>query len=317
MRTNVKIVFILFLIFIFSIMIYLLIGPVSLFSVDEHTMQTILFQIRIPRLVLAIIVGSSLSISGIILQALLQNPLAEPYILGSSSGAALGVTLSLLIGIKCIFFPFTSFIFASLSIFLVYNLAKRNKIISKTNLILSGIVVNAFLSSLVMLILNLQKEDISTVVFWLMGNLQRTDIFLLKISGMLMLLILIITYLFSFDLNLFTLGEEKAIYVGLNVELRKRLFFILASFLTAIAVSLSGIIGFVGIIIPHIMRRIVGTDHRILIPLSCFAGSIFLILSDLLARTIISPIELPVGVITALCGGPFFLYILNKTYTRS
>lgn len=273
--------------------------------------ENIILNIRLPRVWLAIITGMALSVVGVVLQALLRNPLADPYIIGVSSGAALGATLAIALGLITLI-SLLGFLGAVMTMFLVYNLARTGYKVPVKTLLLAGVIVSAFLSALITLILSLRGRDLHQIIFWLMGNLSETNITLIIIASLMVLGGIIAICLFARDLNIISIGEEPAQHLGVAVETVKKALFIMASLITGAVVALTGLIGFVGLIIPHIMRLIVGPDHRILIVASLLAGGIFLVLADLFARTVISPAEIPVGVITAIFGGPFFLFLLRR-----
>ena len=273
--------------------------------------ENIILHIRFPRVILAIITGMALSLAGVVLQALLRNPLADPYIIGVSSGAALGATLAIVLGLISLI-PLAGFLGAVLTIFLVYNLAKTGYKVPIETLLLTGVIVSVFLSASISLIAFLTGKSLGQIILWLMGNLSENNPFLIIIAGSMVLLGAIVVYIFARDLNVISIGEEPAQHLGVEVETVKKILFIITSLITGAVVALTGLIGFVGLIIPHIMRLVVGPDHRILSIASMLAGGIFLVLADLFARTIISPAEIPVGVVTALFGGPFFLFLLKR-----
>lgn len=279
--------------------------------------ELIIIYVRLPRVILGALVGLALSTSGAVLQGMFRNPLADPYVLGTSSGAAFGASLAMLgvgygFGLGRYSLPIFAFFFAALAVFLVYNIARVHKKVPVETALLAGIAVGAFFSAMVSLMKYIAGERLEGIVFWIMGGLWASgwdDVFVVFppiILGTISIL------LFSRDLNAMLSGEEVALSLGVDVETVKKTLLLLSSLVVATAVSVSGIIGFVGLVIPHIMREIVGPDHRILLPSSCLAGAIFLIWADTLARVIISPAELPVGVITASIGAPFFLYLLRK-----
>jgi len=283
----------------------------------EENISDILLKVRIPRVLLALLVGAALSVSGAVFQGLLKNPLADPYLLGVSSGAALGASIIILTSLPFFFLglpvvPFAAFAGALLSMFLVYGLARTKGKISLHTLLLSGVIINFSFSALIMLIITLSNKGLAEVVIWMMGTLNNTNYDLLPYITPVAVILMLVIYMFSNDLNVIAVGEETAVFLGVKTEKVKKLLFVLTSMLTALAVSVSGLIGFVGLIIPHIARMIVGPDHRILIPFSALLGGIFLILSDTLCRSIIAPSEIPTGVVTAILGGPFFLYLLKR-----
>ncbi|MEW6162221.1 MAG: iron ABC transporter permease [Nitrospirota bacterium] len=280
------------------------------------TEYSILFDIRLPRIILGLAIGGALSLAGVILQGMFRNPLVEPYTLGISGGAALGVCLNIILRLyrtSILTLPLCGFWGAILVILLVYSLSIRKGILKIQGLLLTGVMISFISSSLIMLIMAVSRtEDLHGIVFWIMGSLEEPNWLLIKLALLVAILGLLISYLFCFDLNAFSLGEEEALHLGINIERTKRLLFIIASLLTGCSVSVVGIIGFVGLVVPHFVRMFVGADHRILLIASFLTGGAFLILCDTLARTIISPLELPVGVITGILGGSLFVYAMTK-----
>ncbi len=283
--------------------------------VDEST-TNIVMKIRLPRVVLAFLVGASLAICGAAFQGLLKNPLADPYTLGVSSGASVGAVVVLFYGVT-IFGPFTLPIFAIIggffTILAVITFARVvQKTLSMETIILTGIIVSSFLGSLLSLMVALSGEELRQIIHWLLGSVSMRGwsyTFMMLpffIIGSLLLLFS------SSELNALSFGEERAHHLGVNVQIRKMLILLSASVVTGAAVAVSGTIGFVGLVIPHIVRLVFGTDHRHLLPLSIFYGGSFLILADLFARTIVAPVELPIGVITAIIGAPVFAIILFR-----
>ncbi|OIO76277.1 MAG: hypothetical protein AUJ85_00950 [Elusimicrobia bacterium CG1_02_37_114] len=291
--------------------VYTLLHPGS-----ENIFQSIIWQIRFPRIIFAIIVGAGLAATGCIFQGLLRNPLADPYTLGTSGGAAFGVTLCVVTGLLksgILYMPIFAFLGAFVSILLVYEIASMKRF-SISTLILGGVVLNFLFSSFVLFIFSImQTENVHSTILWLMGDLSSARIELIKIISFVVILGIILLSLFSRELDLLTLGEEKATYLGMDTENVRKIFFIIASIIVGACVSVSGIIGFVGLLIPHLMRKITGPVHAVLIPASALAGAIFLTICDTLARTIIAPIELPVGVITGIFGSLVFLSFLIKS----
>jgi iron complex transport system permease protein len=278
---------------------------------------SILFDIRMPRIVLGFAVGGSLSLAGVILQGMFRNPLVEPYTLGISGGAALGVCLNIVFKLNrvglTLSLPFSGILGAIIVILLVYSLSTKRGILKVQGLLLTGVMISFISSSLIMLIMAVSRaEDLHGIFFWIMGSLEEPSWFLIKLTLFISVLGLISSYFFCLRLNAFSLGEEEAAHLGINIERTKRFLFIIASVLTGCCVSVAGVIGFVGLVVPHFIRMFVGKDHRILLIASFFSGAIFLILCDTLARTIISPLELPVGVITGILGGSLFVYALTR-----
>ena len=273
-----------------------------------------IIKLRLFRALLAIAAGAGLSVAGVILQTVLRNPLAEPYVLGVSSGAGLGAVIGLL------FIPFgigvniTAFAGGLITIFLVYKLAKINGRMSPENMIIAGIIVNGFLSSVLMFFVsNSSSADIHSVIWWLLGNLQVYKIAPVAILLLASLAGFLISLIFSRELNAISLGEEEARHLGVNIESVKIILLLTATFVTSLAVSICGIIGFTGLMMPHIARRLTGPNHRLLLPVSVLMGSAFLLLCDIFSKVMLAPKEIPIGVITSFIGVPFFIYILKKS----
>jgi iron complex transport system permease protein len=280
---------------------------------------SILFDIRIPRILLGFAVGGSLSLAGVILQGMFRNPLVEPYTLGISGGAALGVALCIVLGLHRTFPDFAMPVFGFIGAFAValpISLINIRKGMVKTEgLLLTGVMISYISSSIVTLILAIsQTEDLQGIIFWIMGSLEEPSLALIFIILFLSVICLVLSYLLSVDLNALVLGEEEAIHLGVNVERAKKMLFLIASVLTGVSVSIAGIIGFVGLVVPHFVRMFAGYDHRVLLVTSFLTGAGFLIFCDTLARTIISPVELPVGVITGILGGSLFVYALSRRF---
>ena len=277
--------------------------------------------VRLPRVILAALVGAALACSGVILQAILRNPLADPYILGISSGAGLGVITAVLSGVTWRFWggsPIAIFAFAGalVTVWLVWCIGRFAGKSQVTSLLLAGVVVNAFFSAVIMFLISIAKsEQLRSTVLWLMGSITEKDSSVLWFSAGCILTGMVWLFSISHKLNVLTFGEEEAKGLGVDTAKTKVVAFGFAAFITAIAVSLSGLIGFVGLIVPHGVRLVFGPDHRQLLPVSAIIGGAFLVIADTLARIIIAPAQLPVGVITAIAGGPFFLVLLAK-YTR-
>lgn len=280
-----------------------------------ETDNAILFSIRLPRIIFAGMVGASLSVAGVVFQALLRNPLADPYILGISGGAALGGIVGIIIGsaLGSWGIPGLSFLGAVLTIFLVFGIAGKSSEPGSNTLLLAGVIVNAFFSALIMFVISTSgSTSLPSIMSWMMGDLSVAGETRLTASGLILISASGLIYYYSNTLNLIVAGEETAQHLGVPVERVKRLLLVAASLITAAAVSVSGIIGFVGLVIPHMMRIVFGSDHRLLLPASFFFGASFLLIADTVARTALAPAELPVGVITALCGAPYFIYLLRR-----
>lgn len=277
----------------------------------------VLFYIRIPRTLLGFAVGGSLSLAGAILQGIYRNPLVEPYTLGISGGASLGVTFVLVAGLQLthiLILPIAGFIGAFITIFLVYSLSIRNRALNVNRMLLIGVMISFISSSIMMFLMSITStENIQSIVFWMMGSLNETNTTLIIIVVALSLLCLAASYLFVMPLNALRLGEERAKHLGVNSNVIIRILFIITSLLTGAAISVAGVIGFVGLVIPHIIRLWVGSDYRIMLIASFLSGSAFLLVCDVIARTIISPNELPIGVITGIVGGIMFILILSRS----
>jgi len=284
----------------------------------------IVLNIRLPRVLGAAIVGVALTAAGVVLQGLLRNPMADPYVLGISAGASLGASLAIGFGFGATVLgflyavPLMAFICALGTIFLVYNVAKLSGGNSMLSLLLIGIAVSSFLSAIVSFIKLISVDALHGIIYWIMGSLQFAGWNHVYIASPLILGGIVVIFFFARDLNVLSLGETQAQHLGVDADKLKTRLLICVSLVTAAAVSISGIIGFIGLIIPHLTRILVGPDHRILIPTSALLGAIVLIVCDTLARVLMSPAEIPVGIITSLLGSPFFVYLLlNRKNRRS
>ncbi len=281
------------------------------------TTDTIIWKIRLPRVLLAGFVGAALSLSGLAYQGIFRNPLADPYLLGSASGAGFAATIVLLYAanyplLAQIGVPLAAFIGALLSVLTVVFLARQGSRLHIIALILSGVVVGSSLTAFTSFMMLMAREQTNEVLAWMLGSFSLATWSKLSILSPLVIITFIALLLLSRPLNLLQLGDEQALQLGIPVERLKFVLLAIASLATAAAVSVSGIIGFVGLMIPHAVRLAFGGDYRKLLPLALLWGATFMILADLMARTLISPSEIPVGVITALVGGPFFLYLLKR-----
>lgn len=297
----------------------LLFGPTGVMLPDfNEPVGKAIMALRFNRLVMGLLVGSALSVSGVVFQAILRNPLAEPYVLGVSGGAGLGATMAILFGVVAavpLSLPLTAFVSAVATLFLVYGIASKGSGggPSVYSLILSGVIISAICSSLIMFFVSMASvEGLHNVVWWMLGSLQPVP------GGQRLVSVLFIAsgiggaWLLSSRLNALTLGREMAHYQGINADVVIMVGLLCATLMAATAVSMAGMIGFVGLIVPHVARAMFGPDHRWLIPLSAVGGGTFLAVCDAFARTVLAPIEVPVGVVTALAGGPFFLLILQR-----
>jgi iron complex transport system permease protein len=275
---------------------------------------TIVRSLRLPRVLLAALVGAALAASGTALQALLRNPLADPYVLGISSGAALGEILALWLGgLWAEGAPLMAFAGALTTTAWVYLLGRRGGRLASYTLVLAGVITASFLSAVILFILTLlSTRDVRGTAFWLMGDLSVVTNARIAWLAPAILLAIAALYAFAKDLNVLLLGELEAAHLGVPVARVETLVFLLASLLTGLAVSVSGAIGYVGLLVPHLGRMIVGSDHRLLLPAAALGGAAVLILADTLARTVVAPLELPVGAVTAVAGAPVFIYLLRR-----
>jgi len=287
-------------------------GKAPVASQDE----LILFSVRLPRILFAGIVGASLSLGGVVFQALLRNPLADPYVLGISGGAALGAIIGIVIGAGSYYLglPALAFGGALITVLLVFLVAGGSRgMLLDNSLLLAGVVVNAFFSAAILFSLSVVNSlELHSISFWLMGDLSRATPNEIAAAAVFLFIGFALIYAQARKLNLMVQGEETAGHLGVNVRTTKYILLVVTSLVTAVAVSMAGIIGFVGIMVPHMMRLAVGSDHRLLLPVAALFGASFLVAADAVARVILAPSELPVGVITALCGAPYFIFLMRR-----
>ncbi len=338
-RTHQLLIFVLFSGLLLSITFAVTLGPVKIspftvwkialshLPVIGYSIQTnwtsahekIIWDIRLPRVLLGAVVGAGLSIAGVVIQALVRNSLADPYILGISSGASVTATLVILFGALSIFgqyaLAFGAFIGALSSIVLVLLLARVRGTLQTTRLLLAGVAVSIILSAVTNFIVTLAPKDsgIREAMFWMMGSLSGAKWEYLTIPSIVLLIGLVYLMFQSSSLNILLMGEEFATSLGMNIDMFQKKLIIVTSLITGTVVSVSGSIGFVGLVVPHISRLLVGSDHRQVLPVSILIGMILVIWSDVLARLILAPQEIPIGVVTALCGGPFFIWLLRRS----
>ena len=298
-------------------------NPIQAFSLllsdgSSHPVAyELITQIRWPRILLGIGVGGALSLSGVILQGIFRNPLVEPFTLGISGGASLGVAVVIVTGLHILLgafiLPLAGFAGAFLVILLVYTISVGKGGVRVQHMLLVGVMVSFIASSAMMFLMSVSNtEELHGIVFWMMGSLDEPNHQLISLTLITTAGGLFLSYFFVQPLNALRLGEEKALHLGIDTNLTIRILFVLSSLLAGICVSVAGVIGFVGLIIPHILRMFLGSDYRILLVSSCLLGSSFMVLSDLLARTIIAPNELPIGVITGLIGGVVFIVLMVR-----
>jgi iron complex transport system permease protein len=309
--------------------------PVSLYALGRDLLRVVFGQssqissdyglivvnIRLPRILLGIIVGASLSVAGTSFQALLRNPLADPYVLGVSSGASLGAILALIVEphltvsplVAALLPPLGAFLGAAVTIAAVFFLGRREGQIDGNTLLLGGVITGSFISAIIMFLMSTLSGSLRGLSFWLMGDLstplQKSIYWFLGIGFVLAAGAI---YTTASDLNLLLAGEKEAMHLGVDVPRVRLVVYIAASFLTGLAVSVSGAVGYVGLIVPHVMRFIFGSDHRTLLPTAAIGGAIALVLADTLARTVVAPTEVSVGAVTALVGAPLFIYLLRR-----
>jgi len=285
----------------------------------DSATATILYQIRLPRVILAAFVGGSLALGGLVFQALLRNPLAEPYILGISGGSAIGAILAMLLGLSYFpgvtIFSFTGSLLVLAFVTTLAGTTMGNTMLSRDSLLLGGVMMNAFCAAVIMFLISMTRSfQVQHILYWLMGDLATMQ------KGQLPILLLVfpcfvIIFILARPMNLLLLGRETAAAMGINVKSIVMLLLVITSLMVSIIVSLSGLIGFVGLVIPHIFRLLLGPDHRLLVPSCLLGGASYLIVCDLLARVLPSSGELPVGIITALIGAPLFIVLLLRSRT--
>jgi len=309
--------------------------PVSLYALGRDLLRVVFGQssqissdyglivvnIRLPRILLGITVGASLSVAGTSFQALLRNPLADPYVLGVSMGASLGAILALILEphltisplFAALLTPLGAFLGAAATITAVYFLGRREGQLDSATLLLGGVIISSFLSAIIMFLMNTLSGNLRGLSFWLMGDLstplQKSAYWFLGIG---FLLATGAIYTTAADLNMLLAGEKEAMHLGVDVPRVRLVVYIAASVLTGLAVSVSGAIGYVGLIVPHAMRFIFGSDHRTLLPTAALGGAIALVFADTLARTVVAPTEVSVGAVTAVVGAPLFIYLLRR-----
>jgi len=284
--------------------------------VDSDTTATILLHVRLPRVFMGFLVGCSLASVGVALQALLRNPLADPYVLGVSSGAALGVSIAVLFGVGTTMLAVSALPLCGLgggliALVVIYRMAASYDRLPIYSVLLAGVILNAIFSALVMFVTSIMDPNRSFgMMTWLMGSLTAPAYPTLLVFSLYLIIGLGLLLKHVRVLNIMAVGEEPARSLGIDTDRTKRHIFLLSALITGAVVSVSGMIGFIGMVVPHAIRLIVGADHRLLMPASALVGGTFLMVADTLARTLLSPSEVPVGILTALAGGPFFIYLL-------
>lgn len=320
------IILILLFLLLATILLALLIGEVNftfpqlinILQKQSGIEYSILTNIRVPRIILGFAVGGALSISGLILQAIYRNPLVEPYTLGISGGAALAVAIGIVFGLNQMLaglsLPILGMLGATISITFIYTISMRRTHLNINSILLTGVMISFITSSAIMFLLaTTTSEKLQSIFFWTMGSLEEPNQILIYLVLLSSVLGLLIFYYYVNQLNALRVGESNAKHLGVNTGGVIKILFIVASVITGISVAAVGVIGFVGLIVPHLLRSLIGNDYRILLISTFLGGGIFLILSDVLARTIISPNELPIGVITGMIGGLIFIIAISKS----
>ncbi len=290
----------------------------TMFNPDENAgnvLRDIIWRIRFPRVLMAAVVGATLSLGGLVFQALLRNPLAEPYILGISGGAAIGAIVGILLNLSR--FPgvcMMAFLGSMATLVLVLVVSSGKSLLTKDSMLLSGVILNAFCSAVITFLVSLiQDSRLHSIIFWLMGDLSQSTIQHVGYIAIMLIPCFILLFALSNPMNLLLMGKELASSMGINVKLTTITLLIVTSFMVSATVSYCGLIGFVGLVMPHLLRLVLGPDHRILVPACIFGGATYIVICDLLARTLPERGEIPTGVITAIIGAPLFIYLLKRS----
>jgi len=282
---------------------------------SDSVLMTILWKIRLPRVLLAALVGGALSLGGLVFQALLRNPLAEPYILGISGGSAIGAIVGILLGFSQ--FPgitLTSFGASLATLILILGISAGQSILRKNALLLSGVMVNAFCSAVIMFLVSMTQDTrLHNIIFWLMGDLSLGNLQHTIILALFLIPCFVVIFMYANTMNLMLMGKDMAQSMGVNIRRANLVLLLVTSLMVSACVSQCGLIGFVGLVIPHLFRLFLGPDHRLLLPACILGGGAYMVLCDLLARAIPQQGELPAGVITALIGAPLFIYLLKRS----
>ncbi len=283
----------------------------------DPMISTIIWKIRLPRVLMAALVGAALALGGLVFQALLRNPLAEPYILGISGGSAIGAILGILLGLSR--FPgvgLLAFLGSLSTLAMILLMASGKGMLKKDSLLLSGVMINAFCGAVIMFLVSItQDARLHNIIFWLMGDLSLADLHQVGIMAALLIPCFILLFWLSHTMNLLLMGKEMAQSMGVNIVAATVSLLSITSFIVSVTVSQCGLLGFVGLVIPHLLRMLLGADHRVLVPACILGGGTYMILCDLLARSLPEQGEIPVGVITALFGAPLFIFLLLKSKT--
>jgi iron complex transport system permease protein len=281
----------------------------------DGMLRAIIWRIRLPRVLLAALTGATLSLGGLVFQALLRNPLAEPYILGISGGAAIGAIIGILMGLAR--FPgvsLTAFGGSMATLMLILVMASGRSVLRKDSLLLSGVMVNAFCSAIIMFLVSMTQDSrLHNIIFWLMGDLSMVDLSQVGILAVTLLPCFVALFWFSNTMNLMLMGKDMALTMGVNIRLTTTVLLVITSLMVSATVSHCGLLGFVGLVMPHLLRLILGPDHRVLVPACLLGGAAYMVLCDLLARILPQQGEMPAGVITAMIGAPLFIYLLKRS----
>jgi len=289
----------------------LFLGSVDISSFDGNSLY-IIKEIRLPRVIMCVLTGAGLSVCGAAYQAIFRNPLSDPYTLGISSGASFGAALAIVLGLDSFLFGIGgfAFLFALLTVWVIIRIASVGNRLHITTLLLAGISINFLMSALISILMVMNQKSMDKIIFWTMGSLSGSKFSDIWVVLTFVLLGIIIIRVYARELNALLTGNDSARSLGVNVERTKKLVLFFSTLMIGVIVSYCGVIGFVGLIVPHIIRLLVGSDNRRIIPYSVFGGMIFMLLADILSRTLIAPSELPIGSITAVVGAPFFIYLL-------
>jgi len=281
-----------------------------------QTHQVIIYQVRAPRVVLAVLVGGALAAVGTTFQGLFKNPMADPYVIGVSSGAALGAAVGIVTGFSRVLgmwaLPTAAFAGALLTTVLVYNLARVGNKLPVFNLLLAGVALSSFMTAIMSFLMILHARELAQIIYWTLGSFAGKDWSQVRVAAPVIIAGTAVLWFFARELNAMLFGEETARTLGVDPEKVKKALLVVAAVTVSGAVAVSGTIGFVGLIVPHTVRLLTGPDHRILLPCAVLAGGAFMVATDIFARVALAPTEIPVGIITALFGGPFFIYLLRK-----
>ncbi|HHT03495.1 MAG TPA: iron ABC transporter permease [Bacteroidales bacterium] len=312
MRRKDIILYCLLTIVVLGLMILgLFLGSVDIRSFDENSLY-IIKHLRLPRVIMCVLSGAGLAVCGAAYQAIFRNPLSDPYTLGISSGAALGAATAIVLGLDVFFFSIGGFAFsfALLTVWIIIRISSVGNRLHITTLLLAGISINFLIAAIISIIMVVNQDSMDKIIFWTMGSLSGSKFSDIAIVFPFVLIGIIIIRIYARELNALLTGNDTARSLGVNVERTKKLILFFSTLMIGVIVSYCGVIGFVGLIVPHIIRLLVGSDNRRIIPFSIFGGMIFMLVADIISRTAIAPSELPIGSITAVVGAPFFIYLL-------